>query len=64
MDKKRNDDLSGEWARDEHREGFGGDYAREGGIGSGAKGDTYGFRRSDSSFPFNMYPEGAVDKED
>lgn len=40
-----NDDsnLTGEHARDEHRGGFGGDYARESHEpGSAARGDNYG----------------------
>jgi hypothetical protein len=35
-------DLGGDYARDTHRGGFGDDYAREGDVGSAARGDNYG----------------------
>ena len=35
-------DLGGDYARDTHRGAFGDDYAREGDVGSGARGDSHG----------------------
>lgn len=35
-------DLGGDYARDPHRGAYGDDYAREGEVGSGARGDLYG----------------------
>jgi hypothetical protein len=35
-------DLGGDYARDTHRGGFGDDYAREGDLGSAARGDSHG----------------------
>lgn len=35
-------DLGGDYARDTHRGAYGDDYAREGSVGSSARGDLYG----------------------
>jgi hypothetical protein len=35
-------DLGGDYARDTHRGAYGDDYAREGEVGSAARGDLYG----------------------